>query len=727
MSTVLRPKLLAATRPEEAARALASRHGPPDERPALRKDLGIHRQVQLGEVNWIVKNPATMKYHQFKSRHWQIVRLFDGKRTREQIRKELSRLSEQPIAIELVLEYEEFLRKLDLIEQSVAERNLGLLDRFNSFRHQNAEEQSEGFNIFFIKFHVFDPDRFLNKTVKYVRWIWTPPVAIATVIACLWTLTVFVRNWEPIFRGTMDLYHFAGKPLPQVLQFFTILCIVATIHEFAHGYATKKYGGEIHDIGFALFYFTPAFYCDSSDTLMFENRWHRFWTTIAGMYSELIICSAATALWVYSYPDTILHEAAYKTMLYTGVSAVLFNINPLIKVDGYYAISSLLQIPDLRETAWKTIGAWFQRTVLRLPVEMPPATRRKRIIYVSYGILSMMYTATIMFFVYKLFRNFYFRYFPDFGVVFLILTLFYVFKKKVRTTRRVGKLLYLDKKEWLMSPRSRLPLAIAGGTLLVLLAIPWSHRKISGEATLIPERQVRIEVPEDSRVAQVFVREGDSVRAGQPLFQLTSADPIGNIAQHSAERERFLKKSSAARASANAGLAYQTQQQASSEQIALTAAEARRDYLLVKSPIAGRVLTARVEDLEGRYLTAGSLLGEIGDCGRMVAEIPVSERLLDYLQVGAPASAFVRASSKEFRRGTIASISPATLEQPATADGGVVPSARPDQFTVRAVFDNSDGGLVPGSEVRVKLSSRREGHLSRAWSALWRWFRSVVW
>lgn len=727
MSAVHRPRLVAARGLEETARALASRHGPPDERPVLRKDLGIHRQVQLGEVNWIIKNPGTMKYHQFKSKHWQVIRLFNGKRTREQIREELSRQSKKPIALDFVLEYEEFLRKLELIEQSVAERNLGLLDKFNSFRHQNAEEKAEGFNIFFIKFHVFNPDRFLNKTVKYVRWIWTPPVAIATVIASFWTLVVFIRNWEPIFRGTMELYHFFGKPLLQVLQFFFILCIVGLIHEYAHAYATKVYGGECHDIGFALFYFTPAFYCDSSDTFMFENRWHRFWTTIAGMYSELIICSVATAIWVFSYPDTVLHEAAYKTMLFTGVSAVLFNINPLIKVDGYYAISSLLQIPDLRETAWRTIGAWVQRTVFRLPVEMPPATRRKRIIYVVYGIFSMMYTATIMYFVYTLFRNFYFRYFPDFGVVMLVLTLAYVFKKKVRTTRRVGKLLYLDKKEWLMSPRSRLPLAMAGGTLLLLLAVPWSHRKISGETTLIPERQVRIEVPENSRVGQVLVREGDLVRAGQPLFQLTSADTIGNIAQHSAERERFLKQSSAARASANAGLVYQTEQQASSEQIALTAAERRRDYLLVRSPIAGRVLTERVEDLEGRYLTAGSLLGVIGDCRRMAADIPVSERFLEYLDVGSPASALVRGSSPKSRRGTIASISPATLEQPATADGGIVPSAMPDRFVVRVLFDNSDAELVAGAQARVKVRSRREAYLARAWNIAWRWFRSVVW
>ncbi len=723
-------KFLAAARPEDAGKALAERHGPASERPALRKDLGILRQVQLGDVNWIVKNPGTRKYHQFKNWQWQIIRLFDGRRTREQIRDRIASLSGgQDVKMELVLEYEEFLRRLELIEESVAERNLGLLDKFKSFRHQKAEEKAEGFNIFFIMFPVLDPDRFLDRTVKYVRWIWSKPMVIATIIASLWTFGVFVNDWERIFTGTMELYHFFGKPFWQVVQFFTILCIVGTIHEFAHAYATKVYGGECHDIGFALFYFTPAFYCDTSDTFMFKNRLHRLWVTIAGIYAELAIACVATMLWVASYPDTLLHEAAYKTMLFTGLSAVLFNINPLIKVDGYYALSSLLQIPDLRETAWKTVGAWFQKNVLRLPVEVPAATRRRRIIFWTYGLLSMAYTATIMYFIYTIFRNFYYRYFPDFGVVFLVLTLGYVFKKKVRTTKRVGKLFYLDKKEWFMSPRSRLPLAIAGAVLLVVLGIPWSHRKITGITNLKPERRANVQASENGIVAETFVHEGDFVAKGQPLFRLGSSAVAEETERHRGERNRMLKKSSEGRATANAMLVYQSEQKAASEDAALRSAEAREGYLVVRSPIAGRVLTPRVEDALGKHVTVGSALAEVGDCRRMVAEVPVSERFLEYLRIGSPVSAMVRTRPTRPSKGVVAAISPATLEQRPTSagvEGPDLPPVAPDRFVVRAVFDNADGSLLPGAEARLKITSRREAYAVRAWNVIWRWGRSVV-
>ncbi len=731
MSAALRPrKLLSAAHLEETAKALAARHGPPDERPALRKNLGILRQVQMGEVQWIIKNPVTMKYHQFKNVHWKIVRLFDGKRTRSEVVEEINRhAGDHPVSLQFVLEYEEFLRGKDLIEQSAAERSLSMLDKFRSLRDKKTEEKSEGFNIFFIMFHVLDPERFLNKTIKYVWWIWTPPVAIATVAASIWTAFIFSQHWTQIWTQTMDLYHFLGKPIVEILQFFAVLCVIACIHEFSHAYAVKRYGGVCHDIGFALFYFTPAFYCDTTDALMFKNRFHRLWVTIAGIYSELMVCSVATALWVASYPDTFLHAAAYHIMLFTGVSAVFFNINPLIKVDGYYALSSLLQMPDLREAAWHQVGAWFQRNILRLGVEVPVTTRRKRRIYWIYGLLSMAYTATIMLFIYRLFRNFYYKYFPDIGIILLLLTLYQVFRKKTRTLIRVSKLFYLDKKELLMSPRSRIPIAATAAILLLVLLVPWSRRTIGADAFLKPAEDVRVQATEEGVVTEALVHEGQLVERGQPLFRVASPVVEAESRRSLAERELHAGKSSGNRAVANAMMTFQSASRAAAAQTAFETAEYRQGFLIVRSPINGRVLTPRPEDLEGRYVGSGFTLARIGDCRKMIAEVPVSERLLEYLKTGAPVTAQVQTRPMKNYSGAVATISPATIEQPQTADGKdpVAPSVNPDRFVVRAVFENADGTLLPGAATRVKIQSAREGFLFRAWSLVWRWLRSIVW
>ena len=144
-------------------------------------------------------------------------------------------------------------------------------------------------------------------------------------------------------------------------------------------------------------------------------------------------------------------------MLFTGVSTIFFNINPLIKIDGYYALSSLLEIPELREESLQYLGARFQRHVLRLPVEIPEASRRKRRIYWIYGALALAYVGVVMAFIGGLFYNFYFKYFPNVAVLLLVLTLLRLFRKRVRLVTRTARLFYLDKKDLLMSPEAASP------------------------------------------------------------------------------------------------------------------------------------------------------------------------------------------------------------------------------------------------------------------------------
>jgi putative peptide zinc metalloprotease protein len=711
--------LVAAARPEQATAALAARHGAALDLPALRKDLVIRRQVRMGDVTWVIKNPKAQTYFNFSDPEWSVIELFDGTRSREEIAEEYARRTGAAVDLAFVLEYDEMLRKLDLLEQSVAERNLALLQKFKTARQRAAEEKAEGFNPFFIQFKILDPDRFLNRTVRYVRWIWTPPVVAIWVVAALWTIGVFVRNFGPIWHGTYELYAFLGKPLVDVIHFFFILSFIGGIHEFGHAYATKIYGGEVHDIGVALLYFTPAFYCDTTDAILFPNKWHRFWVTTAGIYIEGFICSAATALWVASYPDSLLHEIAFKTMLFTGVSTIFFNINPLIKIDGYYALTSILELPSLREEAFRYLGAVFQNRALRLPVEVPVLSRRRRRIYLIYGTLALAYTAVIMRFIGGLFYNFYSKYFPNVAIVLLLLTLYRIFRKRVRLVTRTGKLFYLDKKDLLMSPRSRRSLLVAAVVIVAILVVPWTRRKVRSPIVLQPRIEVRLEAPEDAVVAEVLAAEGDAVRAGQPLFRLTSPEAGARSIELSTEKNRLEREVIAAQQSGEMARFFDAQRRKTSVDSALLSDAARRERLVVRSPIDGRVLTPRLADLRGRSVAAGTTLAEVGDCRTMRAD----------LTVGAPVTALLPERAPFPIRGRVVSISPATLGQPATrsASDPTYSTGRPDQFVARALFENPEGDLRPGMVGRAKIYSKRASPVADGWRILRRWLQTVIW
>jgi putative peptide zinc metalloprotease protein len=728
-AAVARGGLVSAARAGKGAEALAARHGARLGKPTLKKSLVIRRQVQLGEVTYVVKIPETNKFYVFNEASWGLIELFDGTRTPIEIREEYSRLlGGTAVDLPLILDYEEMLRRIEALEQSAAERNLQLLSKYASLRHRSAKEKSEGFNVFFMLFKVFDPDRVLTRTVRYVRWLWRPPAVAISCLCFLFTIGVFATRFDTIWVETLELYSFFKKPFWDFVQFWVILTSIGCIHEFAHGYTTKMYSGEVHEMGIALLYFTPAFYCDTTDSLLFTNKWQRLWVTGAGIYIEGIICTIATALWVASYPDTLTHELAYKTMLFTGVSTVFFNINPLIKIDGYYALCSVLEISELREDSFRWLGALFQRHVLRLDVEVPVFSRRKRRIFAVFGTLALIYLGFIMAFVARLLNGFYSRVFPEISVILLLLTLYLFFRNRVRLVVRISRLFYLDKKELLMSPRSRVSLFAAGGALVLLLVLPWYPRTIWMDAVLEPERTAHLEAPEAGVVREVFVHEGELLRAGQPILRLGSPAVETSRRTDEARLAGAAGNAGRSRSEGAAGDVFLADRHEKAAEAGLSSDAARTASLDVTSPLEGRLLTARPEDLRGRWVPAGTPLVTVGETGRLAATFPVSERLLRDLAVGGTVSLQLKARPFGVVRGQIVSISATSIPASATAATETLrPPEMPGRIMARALFENPGGALWPGMSGLARIRGPRVSLAGEGGRILYRWLRGVFW
>ena len=725
------PALVSAVSLEKSAGALAARHGSRGDRPALKSTLVVRRVVQMGETKWVVKDPDGAKYYNFDESNWGLIQLFDGTRTIPEIHDAYQAMFPgETIPPSLVPEYVENLQSIDLLERSVAERSLQQLTRIKDMRRWKAEQKAEGFDIFMIPFKVVDPDRFLNRTQKYVRWLWRPPAVMVSLILIAMGTGVIVSHFDTIWAQTLELYAFLRKPFWDIVQFFVILTSIGAIHELSHGYVTKFYGGEVHDIGAALLYFMPAFYCDTSDSLLFENKWHKLWVMLAGMYIEAIICVIAIGLWLASYPDTLLHELSYKMMLYTGISSIFFNINPLRKIDGYYALSSVLELPELREESIEYLSLLFKRHILRLNVEVPVYSRRKRRIYLIYAPLALGFLVLIMLFIGHLFYNFYAKYFPKLAILLLILTLLRLFRKNVRAFLQGLRLVYIDKKELIMSRRAR-PYILGGAiALFLLLAVPWAPWTFDTEVVLKPWTEVRLEAPDDGTIAEIRAHEGDEVQRGQVVAVLSSPTIEAEVAGAEAEREGLRKRASQLREVADPGGVFRSEQLGSATEAALRGQLMRQDRLQVQSPIAGRVLTHRTEDHAGRFVRTGSVIATIGDCRKLKAEVPVSERLLSYLHRGSPVSLQLRARPAHILHGTIVQIGSAAETVPRTADGTmetIRPAETPERFTAFVEFDNADGVGLPGMSGKAKIRLGRKSFLWRSWRVLSHWAQTVVW
>src|SRR5262249_40259457 len=81
------------------------------------------------------------------------------------------------------------------------------------------------------------------------------------------------------------------------------------------------------------------------------------------------------------------------------------NINPLIRLDGYYVLMDWIQVPGLRESSFEYIGNLVKKHVLHLQVQDKAIPRRRRRIYLIYGLLAIGYSSFILWVVFRLLRR----------------------------------------------------------------------------------------------------------------------------------------------------------------------------------------------------------------------------------------------------------------------------------------------------------------------------------
>ena len=100
-------------------------------------------------------------------------------------------------------------------------------------------------------------------------------------------------------------------------------------------------------MGIMLLVFMPMPYMDASSAWAFRSKWRRIAVSTSGMFVELAIAAVAAIVWSRTDPGARLNTFAYNVMFIASVSTLLFNANPLLRFDGYYILSDLLEIANL--------------------------------------------------------------------------------------------------------------------------------------------------------------------------------------------------------------------------------------------------------------------------------------------------------------------------------------------------------------------------------------------
>lgn len=173
----------------------------------------------------------------------------------------------------------------------------------------------------------------------------------------------------------------------RLLLLYVLSLPCAILHELAHCAACYNYTGDCGKIGLKLYYGFPVFFSDVSGMYTIGNRKKATVVALAGVSINLLLFALFTILYVF-FPFSAMGMVC---LMLAGLNLGLglFNLVPLARFDGYWAIKSLSGVDNLFD---KAISLAFclvlhPRTLLRLPI-----ATGKKIILTVYGLLCYFFS-----------------------------------------------------------------------------------------------------------------------------------------------------------------------------------------------------------------------------------------------------------------------------------------------------------------------------------------------
>ena len=591
--------------------------------PALRSDLSIIEQTFRGEKSYVVKDTAAQKYFRFGATEVRVMKCFDGQRTPQEIAIALAeqglRISAQAI--------EGFARKLSsagFLERTLAERSTLQMERLRAERQQRRRPRLFRGELLRMRWSFGDPDAALARVLPYIRWMFTPGFIGASSVLFVVYFAIVGVYWPEYKAALGSMYSLHTITLGSLAVLWCTGLVVVLIHELGHGFTCKYFGGEVRELGFMLLFFQPAFYCNVSDAWSFPERRARLWVTAAGTWIQLVIASFAAMIWMTTKADTLVSMIAVAAMLIGGAMTVLTNMNPLLPLDGYFALTDWLEIPNLRHRALAHFGWWVRHRLFRLEVPEPPATPHERKVFMIYGGLATAYISGLF-----LALSFWtlgkaraaFGWVGAAGVVVVILLLL---RPRLVEWGRMAKLWLRARRAWLRASRPAQRIALAGVVaLLIVLLLPWTLTT-GGTFVVHPVATNVLVAPDSGVVASVLAGEGAHVSAGTPLVQLVDRSLDAELLAASRVVDSLSVAESAARASGHVAEAELVASASRAAVAQLQALETRSSQLTLRAISGGEVVTPRPEELVGRVVAPGDRLIQVAALDTVEVRVAVA-------------------------------------------------------------------------------------------------------
>jgi putative peptide zinc metalloprotease protein len=720
-----------------------------------RPDLTARQHRYQGRLYWVIKEPVGLKYFRFQEEEFAILNMLDGETSLDEIKERFEEdFPPQKITVEELGQFVGTLHRSGLVIADAAGQGVQLKRRRDERKRQELLGTLS--NILAIRFKGIDPDRLLTRMLPWFRWIYSRWAVAGCMLLWLSALMLVLVQFDTFQRKLPSFHQFFTA---ENWVFFTVaLCATKIIHEFGHGLTCKHFGGECHEMGAMLLVLTPCLYCNVSDSWMLPNKWHRAAIGAGGMYIELCIASVCTWIWWFSEPG-LLNQLCLSTIFVCSVSTVIFNANPLLRYDGYYILSDLTEIPNLRQKASSILSRKLGKWCLGLEEPDDPfLPERNQAFFVLYSIAAAIYRwvvmLSILWFLYKLFEPY------GLKVISQSIATVAIASLVIQPLYKLGKFFWVPGRlDQVKSKNVYWTLAALTGVLAFVFLVPLPYR-VQCALEITPRDAEPVYVSVAGQLEKIDVESGQKVKQGQPLAELSNIDLEFQIAELEGRRDEYRSRLKSLHRDRfedpSAGMQIpQVQETLAAVEEQLEDKRADLARLNLTAPVAGTILPPpevpektdpggqlptwsglpfQKKNL-GALLTESTLFCQIGDPQRLEASLVIDQDDIEFIHKGdtldikldeLPHTTF-RTQITEIANLDL-KVSPKQLSN--KSGGGVITETdasgveRPmnTSYQARAPIDDEDGLLYLGLRGKAKIYTQWQTIATRSWRWITRTF-----
>ena len=671
-------------------------------KPRLHDQVEVHRHDYRGLIWYLLENTTSGRSHRFNPAAYQFIGMMDGELSVEEIYERIcDKLDEYAPGQEEIIDLMGKLYQADLLKSGATADTEELFERKAQQRTNKLKQRFA--NPVALRFPLWDPEDFLDRHFGKVRWLFNKWIGAAWILLMIYTGLVAAQHWSQID------HHFAINALSpyNLLLLFLLYPPIKFVHELGHAFSAKLEGGEVHEMGINFLLFMPVPYVNVSTATHFRSRYKRILVSAAGIMVESFLAALGLLLFLAAQPG-LLQNIGFNIFLIGGISSLFFNGNPLLKYDGYYVLADALGIPNLFQRSSQYWQYLFQRYLFGLrdavsPVNAPGEAPW----FVGYSLLSLAYRLGILWFILAVVTE-------KFFYAGLLLAIWLIGLQILRPLYKA--LRFLLTSPVLHKNRGRALVSSFGLTALLVAIfgfVPIPAYTLSEGIVWQPD-ETRLRVAHDGFVGALKVENNQQVSVGMPLLSLH--DPFlrseARIARARVKELKSRYRASRANSHIEAAIVREELQVAESElQFILEKAAA----MSVDAFKDGKLMLLEADDLPGRFLRKGDLLGYILDDEKPTVRMAVSQDHIGQLRqhVADIRIRFANQPGREFGAKILRQAPEATNRLPsaalATTGGGrfiVMPGKEDELVTNEKVF-------------LVDLKPQFEGHEiplgTRAW------------